>query len=741
MECFYELSRYTQEHWEPPPPSGLKTKSASLVSEDGSKPEPVKVIEVKTVGAYEVAVLSASDTGSLENWLDANRYSFPIDKASVIDAYIKQQWYFVAVKIDLSKVSGFQLVSSPRLLTAASKSSVVEKLASGELQPLQISFASDQCVFPLKISSVNGTPSEVQVYVLSPEPLVEKAMFEKKFPEVRRLELEQNAKRMQMLQRSREMSRSIRMQMHPEEGEISGPPVETNVPLNQILRESVPYEALLPYGEVTEKDLPDCTRKIPQLKGKTWWLTKQTWTFKPDEMRDLLFQPAAPAFAEDLAGEEGYYVAQNLARLGSNAVPALLLALQNTNPIVRIHAASALDDRYGQHSITRNQRVLDCLPVLLKDPEAEVRMDAAWAAGSDWNPKFAEPLINMLRDDNEGVWHAAVFALKRNYQGRSENLPALLKMLKDENLMARANALEVLGSSEVPIPREDILPLLSVTNMRVVSIVLSRLGRDGVSNEDLKPVLHNRLPLARLAGLSFLERLENNKEAIGLIIPLLRDPEKPVQGRAWRLLRQFTGQGIPQDQPDQWEQWWAANKITFMLADSTKAIALNPKDGGTYHDRGCVYYNSHDFTNALADFRKSCELGSNSQDYSYYRIWLIRARSEEMDAATVELKAYLDNRKTGKPNDWPSKVGRFLAGQLTESDFLKAAEDTNPRTDQEQHCEAYFYAGSKRLIEDDKTTATDYFKKCLATDVKHFEEYQSADAEMKFLLGSPTKSK
>jgi lipoprotein NlpI len=112
-----------------------------------------------------------------------------------------------------------------------------------------------------------------------------------------------------------------------------------------------------------------------------------------------------------------------------------------------------------------------------------------------------------------------------------------------------------------------------------------------------------------------------------------------------------------------------------------------------------------------------------------------------MDAATVELKAYLDNRKTGKPNDWPSKVGRFLAGQLTESDFLKAAEDTNPRTDQEQHCEAYFYAGSKRLIEDDKTTATDYFKKCLATDVKHFEEYQSADAEMKFLLGSPTKSK
>lgn len=740
MESFYELSRYTQEHWEPPSPSGLKTRSASLGNEDGPKPEPVKVIEIKTVGAYEVAVLAASDAGSLENWLNANRFSFPKDKEAVIDSYVKQQWYFVAVKIDLRKVSGFQLVSSPPRQTADHKSSVAEKLASGELQPLQISFASDQCVFPLKISSVNGMPSEVQVYVLSPEPLVEKTMFEKKFPEVRRLALEHNAKRMQMLQRSREMSRSIRVRMHPEEGEISGPPIETNVPLNQILRESVPYEALLPYGEVTEKDLPDCTEKIPRLKGKTWWLTKQTWTFKPDEMRDLLFQPAAPVFAEDLAREEGYYVAQNLARLGSNAVPALLLALHSFNPNTRIHAASVLDDGLGQRSVARDQPVRDCLPGLFEDPEPEVRMDAAAAAGNGWNPKFAEPLINMLRDENEGVQHAAVFALKRNYQGQSTNLPALLKMLKDESLMARANALEVISTADAPVPREDVLPLLSVTNMRVVSIAVSRLERDGVSYEDLFPLLHNPLMPARLTGLSVLQQLAN-KSSIDLVLPLLRDPEKPVQGRACGVLRELTGQAIPQNRPDQWEQWWTANKASLLLDDRTKAIALNPKDGGAYHDRGCLYYNSHDLTNALADFRKSCELGSNNQDYSYYRIWLIRARSGAKNAATQELEAYLEHRQAGKPEDWPSKVGRFLAGQLTEGNLLKAAEDTNTQTDQEQHCEAYFYAGSKRLIADDKTTAADYFKKCLATDVKNFEEYQSAEAELKFLSGSPAKSK
>jgi HEAT repeat protein len=697
----------------------------ALSGDQGEKPEPVKVIEIKTVGAYKIAVLSTKNSDALVKWLDTNQFYFPTNKADVLDDYVKRQWYFVAVKINLGE-------SFPGSFATSGK------LASGELNPLQIGFASDRCVYPLKISSINGKPSEVQVYVLSPEPLVERTMFEKKFPEVHRLALEHNAQRMQMFQRTREISRTVRMHVHPEEGEIPGPPVETNIPMNQILRMSVPYEALLPYGEITEKELPECSRKIPRLQGKTWWLTKQTWTFKPDEMRDLLFQPAAQVFVEDLTNEEGYYVAQNLARLGSNAVPGLLSALQSTNPIVRIHAASVLDDLSGgAASVVQDPRVLDYLPALFKDPEPEVRRDAVAVAVYSGNPKFEEPLINLLRDENEGVRLGAAFALKRSYRSKSEYLPVFQKMLKDENLDVRASALEALAGSDVPILREDVLPLLSVTNMRVVSIALSQLERDGISYDDLAPLLHSDLMLMRLTGLSVLQRLGDNKTSIEVIIPLLRDPEQPVRSRAWRLLKTLSGQEIPADQPNQWEQWWLENKPTLMVAEYTKVIALNPKDGGAYQDRGCFYYNSHDFTNALADFRKSCELGSNNQDYSYYRIWLILARSGEKAAATKELMSYLEHRNTGTTNDWPSKVGRFLTGQLTETDFLNAATNTNAKTDREQHCEAYFYAGMKRLIENDKTTAVDYFKKCLATGVKHFEEYQSAEAELRFLLASP----
>ena len=163
------------------------------------------------------------------------------------------------------------------------------------------------------------------------------------------------------------------------------------------------------------------------------------------------------------------------------------------------------------------------------------------------------------------------------------------------------------------------------------------------------------------------------------------------------------------------------------------------ESGDDYHAQGCVDYNAHRLTNALAEFRKSGELGSGNQDYSSFRIWLIRAQLGEKEAATVELAAYLEHRTVQKTNDWPLTVGRFLIAQLSENDLLKAADDPDVQTSKEQHCEAYFYIGSKHLLENDRMAAVDYFKKCLATDVTNFEEYTSAVSELNFLQWPPAK--
>ena len=179
--------------------------------------------------------------------------------------------------------------------------------------------------------------------------------------------------------------------------------------------------------------------------------------------------------------------------------------------------------------------------------------------------------------------------------------------------------------------------------------------------------------------------------------------------------------------------------LTAAIADYSKDITLNPNDAGAYVTRGLLRYDTQDFTNALADFRML-----NSNDYVSFRIWLIRTRLGEADAATKELLAYLDSRTIGKPDDWPSQIGHFLAGQLAEPDFLAAAKNADPKTESGQLCEAYFYAGSKHLFAGDKTAARDLFTKCVATGQNDLDEYDSAAAELKLLPAetpSPSPSK
>jgi len=83
--------------------------------------------------------------------------------------------------------------------------------------------------------------------------------------------------------------------------------------------------------------------------------------------------------------------------------------------------------------------------------------------------------------------------------------------------------------------------------------------------------------------------------------------------------------------------------------------------------------------------------------------------------------------------DWISEIGRFLLDPLNESDFLGGATSADMEKDRAQHCEAWYYAGMKRLLAGDKKTAALYFNKCLGTQEKNFDEYNLAQAELKSL--------
>ena len=122
-------------------------------------------------------------------------------------------------------------------------------------------------------------------------------------------------------------------------------------------------------------------------------------------------------------------------------------------------------------------------------------------------------------------------------------------------------------------------------------------------------------------------------------------------------------------------------------------------------------------------------------DFPRCRIWLIRTRLGEPADANRELADYLKSLHGAQAEDRTANIGQFLAGAMTEDDFLNAAKTAarNPKQQTGQLCQAFFYAGMKRLLAGDKDEASALFKKCLGTGEKGYTEYVSATVEMNAL--------
>jgi len=152
-ELFWELSDFTATEF----PGGgggfwCFGGGAAGPPEDG-----VDVIEEKVVGPYATAILSATNATALAEWLNANGYVFPEEGEEIVSEYIEKEWYFVATKINaVEQGTGYAL-------------------AEGAIEPIVLSFASNETVYPLRITSLSATtatPPEILLYVLADHVMV-----------------------------------------------------------------------------------------------------------------------------------------------------------------------------------------------------------------------------------------------------------------------------------------------------------------------------------------------------------------------------------------------------------------------------------------------------------------------------------------------------------------------------------------------------------------------------------------
>lgn len=109
----------------------------------------VKVIERKTVGDYDVSVLSSTEGNALMKWLSSNGYHLPAKAADPIQYYVGKRWTFVACRVKDPSASA-------------------QGLRTGTLAPLSMTFASKRPIYPLRLSSANPKPFTLLVYLIVP---------------------------------------------------------------------------------------------------------------------------------------------------------------------------------------------------------------------------------------------------------------------------------------------------------------------------------------------------------------------------------------------------------------------------------------------------------------------------------------------------------------------------------------------------------------------------------------------
>lgn len=135
--------------------SGLRDGGAR----SGFPRENVRVIESFTVGEYDIVILSATESNSLESWLRENQYKIPRGAAKYMQPYIDKKLFFFVVRVNLE---------------------AQEKLGFQNLRPLQFTVKNyPQIMLPFQLGKINSEDTQnIIVYFLSETGRAEVSNYE-----------------------------------------------------------------------------------------------------------------------------------------------------------------------------------------------------------------------------------------------------------------------------------------------------------------------------------------------------------------------------------------------------------------------------------------------------------------------------------------------------------------------------------------------------------------------------------
>jgi HEAT repeat protein len=107
---------------------------------------------------------------------------------------------------------------------------------------------------------------------------------------------------------------------------------------------------------------------------------------------------------------------------------------------------------------TGDPRIIDPLIALLKDENQAVRVLTVQALGNTKDPRIVDPLIALLKDESQGVRVVTVQALGNTKDPRI--VDPLIALLKDESQGVRTVTVQALGEIQDPRTTEPLIAVL-----------------------------------------------------------------------------------------------------------------------------------------------------------------------------------------------------------------------------------------------------------------------------------------
>jgi len=156
------------------------------------------------------------------------------------------------------------------------------------------------------------------------------------------------------------------------------------------------------------------------------------------------------------------------------------------------------------------------------------------------------------------------------------------------------------------------------------------------------------------------------------------------------------------------------------IADLTAAIHAQPTYQWifSYSRRGLAYELEGDFGRAADDYQSALYLAGKNDEFDRRRLFMLRQR-QHIETESTGFREWVKSQGPG----WPSILGRFLTGEMSEPALFSAAKKGILGQGVRVYAfQSFYYAGMGRLLLGDKAMARRYFESCMALHL-NFDEF------------------